>query len=84
MSGAALDDVRGPGLVSGAAFDAVRGPGLVSGAALDDVRGPGLVSGAALDAVRGILDVRHPWHRPQHPSVRGPSGARGWAAILDS
>ena len=31
MSGAALDDVRGPGLVSGAALDAVRGPGLVSG-----------------------------------------------------
>ena len=63
MSGAALDDVRGPGLVSGAALDAVRGPGLVSGAALDAVQGPGLVSGAALDAVRGI--------------VRGPSGARG-------
>ena len=31
MSGAALDDVRGPGLVSGAALDDVRGPGLVSG-----------------------------------------------------
>ena len=31
MSGAALDDVRGLGLVSGAALDAVRGPGLVSG-----------------------------------------------------
>ena len=31
MSGAALDAVRGPGLVSGAALDAVRGPGLVSG-----------------------------------------------------
>ena len=31
MSGAALDDVRGLGLVSGAAFDAVRGLGLVSG-----------------------------------------------------
>ena len=31
MSGAALDDVRGPGLVSGAALDTVWGPGLVSG-----------------------------------------------------
>ena len=41
MSGAALDDVRGPGLVSGVALDAVWGPGLVSGAALDAVRGPG-------------------------------------------
>ena len=39
MSGAALDDVRGPRLVSGAALDAVRDPGLVSGAALDDSLG---------------------------------------------
>ena len=30
MSGAALDDVWGPGLVSGAALDAVQGLGLVS------------------------------------------------------
>ena len=81
MSGAALDDVRGPGLMSGAALDAVRGPGLMSGAALDavrgiwgmvrlaaldDIRGPGLVSGAALDAVRGIRGIVH-----------GPSAARG-------
>ena len=46
MSGAALDDVRGPGLVSRPALDDVQGPGLVSGAALDAVRGPGLVSGS--------------------------------------
>ena len=54
MSGAALDDVRGPGLVSRAALDAVRGWCL---AALDDIRGPGLVSGAALDVVRGIRGI---------------------------
>ena len=66
MSGAALYDVRGPGLVSGAALDPVQGPGLVSGAALDDILGPGLVFGAALDAVHGICGI-----------VRGPSGARG-------
>ena len=39
MTRAALDDVRGPGLVSGAALDDVQGPGLVSGAALDGVWG---------------------------------------------
>ena len=69
MSGAAWDDVRGPGLVSGAALDDVQGPGLVSGAALDDVQGPGLVSGAAVDAVRGICGIVR--------GIHGPSGARG-------
>ena len=66
MSGAALDDVQGPGLVSGAALDAVRGWCL---AALNDIRGPGLVSGAALDAVRGIRRIVR--------GIRGPSGAWG-------
>ena len=41
MSGAALDDVRGPGLVSGAAVDAVRGLGCHPGAALDAIWGTG-------------------------------------------
>ena len=68
MSGAALDDVQGPGLVSGAALDAVRARGWCL-AALDDIRGPELVSGAALDAVRGIHGIVR--------GIRGPSGARG-------
>ena len=50
MSGAALDDVWDPGLVSGAALDGVWGPGLVSGAAFDAVRG-----------IRGIIrSIRGP------------------------
>ena len=60
MSGAALDDVRGPGLVSGAALDAVWGLGLVSGAALDAVRGirgiHGGIRGPGLGSHIGFLN----------------------------
>ena len=40
MSGAASDEVRGPGLVSGAALDAVRGLRSI----VRSIRGPGLGS----------------------------------------
>ena len=74
MSRAALDAVRGPGLVSGDALDAVWGLGLVSRAALDAVRGPG--PGAS---VRGSLGCcpGHPRHRPRHPQHRPGPRAQG-------
>ena len=71
MTGAALDDVRGPGLVSGAALDDVQGPGLVSGAALDGVWGPGqpwMQSGAsAVSSTASVASGACPGPRARQP-----------------